>query len=71
MGAGFTLAPQNNAKPMIQLKKEENKSIPQILLENGTDIKMLAEGNSAGLWNHKRTSHIGIVLWIREDYDHH
>ncbi len=36
---------------MIQLKKEENKSIPQILLDNGTDINMVVEGDTMEKWN--------------------
>lgn len=36
---------------MIQLKKKENKSIPQILLDNGTDIKMVVENPNWSEWN--------------------
>ncbi len=36
---------------MIAQKKEENKSIPQILLENGVDICMLAETSNHVQWN--------------------
>ena len=36
---------------MMQLKKEQNKSIPQLLLENGTDIRMVAETNTWRQWN--------------------
>ena len=36
---------------MITLKKEHNKSIPQLLLENGTDINMIVEGNTQEKWN--------------------
>ncbi len=35
---------------MMQLKKEQNKSIPQILLENGTDIIMVAETETWKKW---------------------
>lgn len=36
---------------MIQLKTEQNKSIPQILMDNGTDISMMAETETWKKWN--------------------
>lgn len=36
---------------MMELKKEQNKSVPQLLLENGTDIMMIAETNTWQQWN--------------------
>lgn len=36
---------------MMQLKKEQNKSIPQILMDNGTDISIIAETDTWTKWN--------------------
>ena len=36
---------------MLQMKKEQNKSIPQILLDNGSDIKMVVENINWNEWN--------------------
>ena len=55
----FSLHPNllsNNFDPdvwdyMIQLKKTQNKSIPQILLDNGTEIKMVVENPNWAEWN--------------------
>ncbi len=36
---------------MLDLKRRENKSIPQILLENGNDIVMVSEADNFAQWN--------------------
>ena len=36
---------------MIQLKRDQGKSIPQILLDNGTPIEMISESNNSAHWN--------------------
>ena len=36
---------------MMRIKKEQNKSVPQLLLENGTDIRMVAETHNWDQWN--------------------
>ncbi len=43
---------------MIQLKKEQHTSIPQILLDNGNSIKMVVESTNWEEWNPFR----GVVL---------
>lgn len=36
---------------MIEKKRDENKSIPQLLLENGIDLYMIAETSNHSQWN--------------------
>lgn len=52
-------------KYMISLKKEQNKSIPQILLDNGTDIIMVAGLKNWEQWNPFN----GERIDIKEYYD--